>query len=286
VRLLEWAAGTVAATSLATLDGAADRAATEVYGMTEPRAAGMFGKLPAKHDERTLRFSALLAPSLPPPPPSFDALLRVRVGLKLKRAPNVSALFPMDGNDTHGDCTIAAAAHAETLWEAFCGKRRVPRASTVLRDYFNLSGGEDSGLVELDVLNRWRQGGITGEKILAYAAVDRHNLTAIQQAISTFGGVYIGFETTIHTLSEFRHHQPWTGKPPKDGNGHAVFVTGYDINAVTCLTWGAVQNGTWEWWEDCVDEVYAILPGEGALAAFCPGLDLAALREALRSVTA
>lgn len=253
--------------------------------MPEPRTGGLFGKLPAKTDFRTLRFSALLAPQLAPPPPSFDALARVKAGLKLKRAPNVGSLFPMDGNDTHGDCTIAAAAHAESVWEAYCGKRRVPTRKAVLRDYFDLSGGEDSGLFELDVLNRWRSGGITGERILAYAAVDRHNLTAVQQAIATFGGVYIGFETTTETLGQFRHHQPWT-EGRRDGYGHAVFVTGYDDAGVTCLTWGATQRGTYEWWSACVDEVYAVLPGEGALSAFAPGLDLAALREALQSVTA
>jgi hypothetical protein len=253
--------------------------------MPEPRTAGLFGKLPAKHDERTLRFSALLAPQLPPPPPSFDALLRVKVGLKLKRALNIQALFPMDGNESHGDCTIAAAAHAETLWESFCGKRRVPKASAVLRDYFDLSGGEDSGLVELDVLNRWRQGGITGERILAFASISRNSVEHIKQAIATFGGVYIGFETTTETLAQFRHHQPWT-PGTRDGFGHAVFVTGYTANAVTCLTWGATQWGTWTWWHECVDECYVCLPGEGALAVFAPGLDLAALRGALVSVTA
>src|SRR5947208_4037321 len=67
-----------------------------------------FGKHPPKLDYRTLRFKTYLAAGIAPPPASFDVLPRVYTNLGTT---DPSALFPMDGNDTLGDCTIAALAH-------------------------------------------------------------------------------------------------------------------------------------------------------------------------------
>lgn len=249
---------------------------------TKPRAAGKFGKQETRHDPRTLRLSALLAPDLPPPPDIFSALPRVEQATKVA---DPRRLFPMDGNDVHGCCVIAAAAHAETLWEAFAGKKRVPTKSVVLRDYFHLTGGEDSGLVEIDTLNYWRQTGITGERILAYAAVDWKDRTRLRQAISIFGSVFIGFQVQRFCVDDFNHHRMW--KPESLTNeGHAVLIVGYTPDYVVCLTWGGVQRGTNEWLEECCDECYAIIPGEATLKGFAPGLDYAALQSALQAVTA
>ena len=51
------------------------------------------------------------------------------------------------------------------------------------------------------------------------------------------------------------------------------------------LARAGVQRATWHWWDLCVDECYAVLPGEGALQQFAPGLDLAALKADLAAVT-
>ena len=50
----------------------------------------------------------------------------------------------------------------------------------------------DKGAVELDVLNYWRQQGIAGHKIDAYAAFDSTNGETTRQAISLFGGICTG----------------------------------------------------------------------------------------------
>ena len=241
-----------------------------------------FGKLAAKHDPRTLKLSALLAPDLKPPPDHFNALPRVFTGTGVD---DPRRLFPMDGNQSVGCCTIAAAAHAETVWEAYCGRKRVPAKSAVLRDYFALTGGPDSGLVMLDVCNHWRQVGVTGEKILAFAGVDRRDHTAIKQAISLFGGLYLGFRVQEAAISDFNARRMWT-PGPDTGEGHCIWLYAYTPDWVAGLTWGSTQRGTWEWFDAMADESFAILPGEASLAPFAPGLDLPALQAALQAVTA
>src|SRR5262249_1825696 len=77
-----------------------------------------FGKHPPKVDYRTLHFRNYLTSTLPPPPPSLNVLSRVYEQLKTT---DPTALFPMDGNDTLGACTIAALAHAETVYRGLIG---------------------------------------------------------------------------------------------------------------------------------------------------------------------
>ena len=189
----------------------------------------------------------------------------------------------MDGNDTLGDCTIAALAHAVTTYRGLLGSKTIMSKRDVVKLYMHLTGGVDSGLNELDVLNYWRQTAVSGDKILAFASIDPKNHTHIEQAVQLFGGVYIGFQVQQNCLQEFDAHKPWTpGSLTNDG--HAVFVIGYDHSGVTVLTWGNTQQGTWAWWDDCVDEAYAILPPEATSPGFAPGFDIAQLQADLTGV--
>jgi hypothetical protein len=94
----------------------------------------------------------------------------------------------LDGNDTLGDCTIAALAHAITTYRGVCGSKNIMPKQAVVKLYLHLTGGVDSGLNELDVLNYWRSHAVSNDKILAYVAVDPKNHTHVQQAIELFGG--------------------------------------------------------------------------------------------------
>jgi hypothetical protein len=240
-----------------------------------------FGKHPPKVDYRTLRLRDYVR-ELPPPPASADTLPRVYSNLKIS---DQATLFPMDGNDTLGDCTIAALAHAVTIFDGLVGKKDIMSRRAVVKLYMHLTGGVDSGLNELDVLNYWRQHAAGREKIMAFASIDPKNLNHVQQSIQIFGGVYLGFQVQENCIQEFDNHQPWTpGRLTNDG--HAVYATGYDQNGVTVLTWGNVQKGTWAWWNECVDEAYAILPQEAKNPDFAPGFDVAQLQADLSEVAA
>ena len=239
-----------------------------------------FGKHPPKIDYRTLRFRDYLTRDLGPPPASRDIL--AKIGAKLGPVP-ASTLFPMDGNDTYGDCTIAALAHAITAYRGVTGREYVPSNQVIEKLYFHLTGGVDSGLNEADVLNYWRQHAVSHDKILAYVSIDPKNHAHIQQAVNLFNGVYLGFQVQQNAIADFNAHRAWTpGKLTKDG--HAVYAVGYDKDGVTVLTWGNTQKGTWAWWDECVDEAYAILPPEAKDPAFAPGFNITQLESDLQAV--
>jgi hypothetical protein len=239
-----------------------------------------FGKHPAKLDYRTLRFKNYLTAQLAAPPAQFDVLTTVYQKLGVN---DPAALFPMDGNDQYGDCTIAALAHAVTVFHGKIGKKHIPAAKSVIKLYLKLTGGVDSGLAELDVLNYWRQHAAGGDRILAFAKIDVKNRTHIQQAVTLFGGVYLGFQVQQDCQQQFEEHRPWQ-PGPLTNEGHAVFVVGYDAEGVTVLTWGNTQKATWAWWDECVDEAYAVLPPEAKDASFAPGFNIAQLTADLQDV--
>lgn len=239
-----------------------------------------FGKHPPKVDYRTLRFQNYLTDAIAPPPPSYNVLTRVYQKLGTT---DPTQLFPMDGNDTLGDCTIAALAHAVTTYHGLIGSKDIMAKQSVVKLYFHLTGGQDTGLNELDVLNYWRQNAVSGDRILTYATINPKNHTHIEQAIQLFGGVYLGFQVQQNAVQEFDAHKPWT-PGPLTNDGHAVFAVGYDRNGVTVLTWGNTQQGTWAWWDECVDEAYAILSPEAEQAGFAPGFNFAQLKADLAAV--
>jgi hypothetical protein len=239
-----------------------------------------FGKHPPKQDYRTLRFKNYLTAALAPPPPSYDVLSQVYKNLKMS---DPKVLFPMDDNSTLGDCTIAALAHAETVYRGLVGKKKIMARQDVVKLYMHLTGGIDSGLNELDVLNYWQSNIVSGDKILAYVSIDVKNHTHVQQAIRLFGGVYLGFQVQQDCIQEFDARQPWTPGPLTQ-DGHAVFAITYDPNTVTVLTWGDTQKGTWAWWDECVDETYAILPPEAKDPRFAPGFNIDQLQADLEAV--
>jgi len=239
-----------------------------------------FGKHPAKHDYRTLRLQNYLMPTLPAPPAAYDVLSTVYKNLKTA---DPTVLFPMDGNDSLGDCTIAALAHSETVFGGLIGKKKIMAKPAVVKLYMHLTGGVDSGLNELDVLNYWQSNAVAGDKIAAYVAIDAKNHTHVQLAIQLFGGVYLGFQVQQNCVQEFDAHQPWT-PGPLTNDGHAVYAVAYDATGVTVLTWGNTQQATWAWWDECVDEAYAILPPEAMNPAFAPGINFAQLKADLADV--
>jgi hypothetical protein len=239
-----------------------------------------FGKHAPKQDYRTLRLKDYLTSKLAAPPASYDVLSTVYSKLKTS---DPTTLFPMDGNDTLGDCTIAALSHAITVYGGLVGKKKIWDKNNVVKLYMHLTGGVDSGLNELDVLNYWQSNKVDGDKIFAYASIDKKNHTHVKQAIQLFGGVYLGFQVQQNCIQEFNARKPWIPGPlTKDG--HAVYAVEYDKTGVTVLTWGNTQKATWGWWDECVDEAYAILPPEAKKSDFEPGFDFNQLKADLAEV--
>ena len=145
------------------------------------------GNTPRKFDARTLRLARYLTPGLPPPPPAITNSEGIaRWGMML--------------NDTLGDCTIAGVAHAIEVVTLSQGAEVTVPDATVLQIYEQWDGynpshpASDYGDVELDVLNDWPQQGFAGYKLQAFADPDAQDTGHVRQAISLFGGLYIGLE--------------------------------------------------------------------------------------------
>lgn len=227
--------------------------------MTNDPATYRLGRLPARHDPRTLRAATYLdLAQLPPAPPSWQAT-------------TPRSAWGMYANDRLGDCTCAALAHQRMVFSASIGGNKTPSEKAIVDLYYRIGAQEnpgqshpDNGLVELDVLRYWWKHQVDYEDILAFAAVDPHNHEHVKQAAVLFEGLYIGFSISdpAQLFREFDAQTPWTPEAGQDTEGHAVDLIGYDDETVTVVSWGRKQTGTWAWWDQKVDEAWAIVPQE------------------------
>lgn len=236
------------------------------------------GRKAVKTDTRTLRLSRYLTAELPAPPPSVDWTKGItQWGMML--------------NDSLGDCTIAALGHAIQVWTANTGAETTVPDSVILGAYEAWDGyvpndpSTDNGGVELDVLNKFKQQGLAGEQLLAFADPQASNLTEVQQSIALFGGVYIGITLTNAQLQQ----QVWDVIPNDDSGiagGHAVFVPKYDTDgSFTCITWGELMKMTPAFWQSAVDEVHTLLSPAWIAANGAPsGFDLSQLQTDLAAI--
>jgi hypothetical protein len=241
-----------------------------------PRDAGLLGKLGPQFPAALKEFTAYATRPLPAPPASHEV-------------PSAVASWPMDGNDRYGDCTMAAAAHLIQCWNALTGRQdTVPTEQQVVDAYEKLTGGQDTGLVESNVLKSWQNTGFWGNTIVGYAPVNVHDLTALRQTITLFGGVYAGVQLPTNAMQQFKDGRPWALEPgwqqqPIEG-GHAIPLLGYDQQWVYAITWATVQKVSWDWWHTYGDEAWAVLAQEYKEAAVVNGLTLATLEADLRLV--
>jgi hypothetical protein len=215
------------------------------------------GKRPAKRDRRNLELKSILRAKVKVPDEyDFDT--------SYSGVPT-----PVFANDRFGDCVIAGRAH-QTLRFELVEQRKVIRITDgeVVREYLLETGGEDSGLVVLDSLNRWRRRGwiAGGERyfISAFAEIDRRIPNQVRQAVFTELGVGLGVSLPITAQREFEAGKPWAtvtgaGSAPGSWGGHYVYVTGYTSLGPTCVTWGRKQRMSWAFFDKYCDEAYAMI---------------------------
>lgn len=241
------------------------------------------GKLPVRHDARTLKLSSYLH-TPPPVPASADWGGKVRA-------------WGMLANDTVGDCTCAGAGHADMLWTANASTEVAVTDAEVLAAYSAITGytpsdpSTDQGANMLDVLNYWRKAGIAGISINSYVSVDWTKPAEVAAAIFLFGSLYIGVNLPQSAEDAFNAGQPWTDTT--DTNilgGHCVLLTGYDQKAgtVRLVTWGQEITASMAWLKAYCEEAYAALTGWWieATGISPSGFNLLQLQADLSAVTA
>jgi len=239
------------------------------------------GRKAVKTDSRTLMLANYFTTALPPAPPAQDWTKGIQSwGMML--------------NDTLSDCTIAAVGHAVQVFSANSSTEITVPDSEVLHYYEKWDGykpsdpSTDQGGIELDVLNDWQKSEFNKHKLIAFADPAFANLEEIRQAITLFGGVYIGLSLPLSAQTQtIWDVVPGGGANAKPGSwgGHAVFVPAYDANCFTCITWGQLQTMTVAFWNEYVDEAHALLSHDWLSAKGSPeGLNLAQLKSDLAQI--
>lgn len=215
------------------------------------------GKLPPRHDSRTLQLATYLDTTrLPPPPPSEDYASKIRS-------------WPMMRNDAIGDCTTASAGHMIEQWTTYADKAFTPSdaqvvaAYSAITGYDPVTGANDNGAVLIEVLNYWRKTGIGGRKIVAYVGLEPHSHVDVKDAIMLFGNCSLGLALPVSAQSQGVWAVPPGGATgigaPGSWGGHAVPVVAYDPRTLTVVTWGETKKMTWSFFDTYCDEAYAVL---------------------------
>jgi len=240
------------------------------------------GKKAAKIDSRTLKLCKYLTSNLPPAPSSVDWTGGVTQFGMMLNGPSDSPLAP----DGLGDCTIAAAGHAEQIWSIAAdgaSSEFTPPDALILEKYEQWCGynpadpSTDQGGVEIDVLNDWRGRSFHSSHrhrhpLFGYADPNPRNLEEIKQAIYLFGCVYIGLQLPISVQgSGVWDVSRGPDAIPGSWGGHAVVVVKYRTGSngkliFTVISWGELYDVTEDFWcyEDgkngpYVDEDHALV---------------------------
>ena len=169
----------------------------------------------------------------------------------------------MLGNDTLGDCTMAGAAHLLMRWNLLGTPKPVPDTQQVETEYYALTGGADTGLVELDVLKTWQQQGMWGTKVMGFAPTAQRHL---RETMLLFGGAYLGIQLPESAETQFAAGEQWTVTDSAIAGGHCIVAVGYTPHYVQIVSWGKLTTCTWEFLAHYMDESWAIVPPEFALS--------------------
>jgi len=173
----------------------------------------------------------------------------------------------MLGNDKYGDCTFAGIVHARMAHATLLGVTETfPSDTDVENAYLSYTGGKDVGAVEADLLNFWKNNELFGKKLSAFAPTDHADQDELRSVIASYGLAYIGVQLPVTFQQQFINNEPWElTHTPADNQiegGHCVILVGYDEQYAQCITWGKVQQVTWEWLSSYMQESWALITPE------------------------
>jgi hypothetical protein len=235
-------------------------------------SAYKLGRLPATRPAALKDLSVYATGPLPAPPRTVEV---------------PKASYPIDGNATYGDCTIAGVAHLLTAWNTESHEHDpVPGEQAIIEEYFKLTGGQDTGLNEAEVLKTWQTEGLFGEKIAGYAPVNPKDLLQLHQSVAFYGGCYLGIECPASAQEQFASGEPWTYEGSEVEGGHCVVALGYGPNGgLHVATWGGIAVLEASFLAHYLEEAWVILPHQLVEAkGDSLGVDLAALEADLAKV--
>lgn len=182
------------------------------------------------------------------------------------------------GPDGIGDCTIAGLDRLVEIWTKNSTGSEVQIAdSATLAAYETVSGyvpgnpATDNGATMLDALNLFRNSGVGGHTLYAYAAVPPTNPRQMKQAIWLMGGVYVGLQLPLSAMSQTMPGGMWTmtgrgwQSRPGTWGGHAATICGFTPSFLYIVPWGGdvgLMRMTWQFMFRYADEAYACLSSQ------------------------
>jgi hypothetical protein len=240
----------------------------------------LLGKLPKRHDKRTLQLASYLPAKLPPRPFQKNWLM----GL-----PSI----PMYCNDSLGCCVISRMAHQLDLWSYLTTGKIIGFSDADIIGMYSAIGGyvpgdpsTDNGCVILDALNYWRQNGFAGRKELAieaFVSVDPSSQTEFMDAIWLFGSAVLGIQLplAVQSLGDWPAPPNLTGNwAPGSWGGHDVPTADYFSGNQVVETWGERLRMEDLFMKAYVDEMWCVFfPGwVGAHGRTPSGLNIAQIQ--------
>jgi hypothetical protein len=190
-------------------------------------------------------------------------------------------LWPMFLNDTLGDCTCAAAAHAKQVFCALVGEISTVTDANVSTMYQGSGwkpgdAASDQGWTLVGAAKWMMTKGLLGTPdITAYAEVSLDDEDAQQVAMELFGGLYEG--ASMPTSAQTQYQAGWIWRETNNGQdaggwgGHCMYrpksliVPSYVQNGRTVhVTWGGMQTSTYDWDQAYIDELVALVPANWA----------------------
>jgi hypothetical protein len=151
--------------------------------------------------------------------------------------------FPMDDNDTLGDCMAAAAEHADNTWTGNVGVESVFNDGLTSAWYLALAGG-DNGLDEGTLVKGW-MGGLPGTPeaiILDSLDVDPTNEAMVASVVELFGGLLFMLSVPDAWVKNWKPGYVWDSGPgivADPNNGHGIWWNGVNAsNWAHGCTWG------------------------------------------------
>jgi len=197
------------------------------------------GLIPSKRKFRAARLADHITASLPAPSPELDLYSKV-------------SDYPMYGNDQYGCCGFAAVGHSIDTWTANAsGKTVHVDTDQLIRDYFDCTGGVDSGVTEDQLISYWKTKGICGKKIVGDCEVDKGDPILQRQALEIFGNLQIGLLLAENWTEDDIFWDANAGRPgffmgnPRGDAGHWVDASGTKIvNGrlwIVIVTWAGLK---------------------------------------------
>jgi hypothetical protein len=127
---------------------------------------------------------------------------------------SAAAIAQMYLNDTYGDCVIASTGHSTGVWSGNeTGTPIIATDAEIKKAYTTICGPGDKGCVIQDVLDYWKENGITLggqlQKISDYIALDNTQQNLVEIALYLFGSIKLGIDLPQACLGCNQYSNRW-----------------------------------------------------------------------------